>query len=227
VKHEVECYRTRLPTAQAAQQYATRFERGTRRRTDLREQRAIEKICTGLIGCRRGLDVPCGAGRFSATLARHWPELILMDTSEAVLELARARLAELRIDGHVTAGDASRMPLESGSVDVVFSNRLLHHIDRANERLMILAEFWRVATRHLIVSFFDYRRFGPLRAWLKRLKGRKVDYSGKPTQSQFLAELAQSGFALNRIVPIGPPWVAQQYIVLDKAPDLRQPGSHL
>lgn len=217
MNREIEGYRGRLASDHAAARYAGRFEEGARRRTHEREQAAVDAIFRGLAECRRVLDTPCGAGRFLEVLSRHATELTLMDTSEAALELARARAEKLGVRATFLVGDASKTGLAEAAVDAVFCNRLLHHIIEAKERALFLREFHRVTSRYLVLSFFDYLRFGPLRAWLKRLKGRRVDYAGQPTQAQFAVELADCGFQVQRVVPIGPPWVAQKYLVLEKA----------
>lgn len=212
-----ESYRGRLQGARSAQLYATRFERGGRRRIDRREQRAVRRILEGLPDCRSVLDVPCGAGRFLATLAANGRAVTGMDASAEVLALARQRAAQLGIPAEFTVGDAARLPLPDGSVDAVFCNRLLHHITAANERAVFLREFHRVARRHVVVSFFDYLAFGGLRRFLKALKGRKVDYSGQPTFEAFDREVRDAGFRVLRVVPTGPFWVAEKYFVLEKA----------
>lgn len=221
MKREIESYRGRLASEDAAAQYANRFAAGSRRRTHEREQSAVARIFRAWPQCGRVLDTPCGAGRFLDVLSRHATELTLMDTSEAALDLARARAQELNVQATFLVGDASNTGLPAASVDVIFCNRLLHHITQASERALFLREFYRVTSRHLVLSFFDYLRFGPLRAWLKRLKGRRVDYTGQPTQAEFTAELAACGFRLQEVVPLGPPWVAQKYLVLEKTPGPR------
>lgn len=216
VNSEIDSYRDRLGSQHAAARYATRFERGSRRRTHLREQAAVAAIFDSLTGVHRVIDVPCGAGRFLNILGTSARELTLMDTSAEVLELAKARAKDLGVEATFIVGDASKTGLSDGCVDAVFSNRLLHHIADAKERALFLREFHRITSKYVVVSFFDYLRFGPLRTWLKRLKGRRVDYKGQPTQAAFEAEVRQNGFRVDRIVPIGPLWVAQKYLVLQK-----------
>ena len=46
---------------------------------------------------------------------------------------------------------------------------------------MFLNEFHRVTRRWLVVTFFDYKMFGPVRTALKKLKGRKPMYGAQPT----------------------------------------------
>jgi ubiquinone/menaquinone biosynthesis C-methylase UbiE len=209
-------YRNRLQDAERARDYALRFERGPRRRIDQREQRAVKRIFSELAECRTVLDVPCGAGRFLANLASNQRDVIEMDQAAEVLEFARQRAAKSGLRARFLQGDAGRTGLPDGSVDAVFCNRLLHHITSAPERAAFLLEFHRVTRRYLVVTFFDYRSFGALRVFLKRLKGRKPDYAGQPTLAEFHDEVVRCGFTLREIVPTGLFWVSEKYFVLEK-----------
>jgi hypothetical protein len=72
--------------------------------------------------------------------------------------------------------------------------------------------------RGVVVSFFDYLVWGGLRRLLKRLKGRRVNYEGQPSLAEFCAAVAALGFRVERVVPTGPPWVAEKHLVLTKEP---------
>lgn len=216
MKRDISRYRTRLTAPQDAKAYASRFERGGRRRIDRREQTAVRRLFASLPDCQSVLDVPCGAGRFLAVLAEGSRAVTEMDVSPEAVELARSRATDLGVEARFEVGDASQLPLPDNSVDAIFCNRLLHHLTKAPERAAILRELRRVSRRWVVVSFFDYRRFGRLRVWLKRLKGRHVDYSGQPTLDEFREEFAACGLEEAALVPTGGPWVAQKYLVLEK-----------
>lgn len=209
-------YSGRFQDSTKAQKYATRFERGNRRRIDAREQRAVRKIFSELQDCRSVLDVPSGAGRFLKNLAQENREVIEVDVAAEILEFAKERAAKLGVKAQFKQGDASRLPFEDQSVDGIFCNRLLHHIPNAAERAVFLREFHRVSRKYLVVSFFDYQAFGGLRKFFKKLKGRNVSYEGQATMDEFRSEVAQCGFRLRAIVPTGAPWIAQKYFVLEK-----------
>jgi SAM-dependent methyltransferase len=217
VKRDTASYRARLQVLADAESYATRFERGARRRIDRREQQAVRAIFARLPDCTSILDVPCGTGRFLPTLAASGRRVTEMDVAAEALHLARRRARDLGLEADFQVGDAAKLPLLDAQVDAVFCNRLLHHIARRDERAIFLREFQRVSRHYVVVSFFDYRRFGRLRIWLKRLKGRRVNYAGQPTLPEFLAEAADCGLRVRAVVPTGPIWVAQKYLVLEKA----------
>lgn len=212
----LETYRTRLQSASEAEKYATRFERGARRRIDRREQRAVRRIFAELADCRSVLDVPCGAGRFLGALSEGGRLVIGADVAREVLEYAQERSTGLPARRAFLWADAAHLPLVEGAVDAVFSNRLLHHLLEAEQRAVILREFHRVARRVVVVSFFDYHAFGAARRWLKLLKGRRPRYDLQPSRAAFESELAACGLRVRARVPAGPFWVAQKYYVLEK-----------
>ena len=214
---DIQSYSRRLQDKRKAEQYARRFEQGSRKRIDQREQAAVKGIFAGLNDCRSVLDVPSGAGRFARALGEGGRKVIEMDVAFEILEFARTNAAEAGTPGLVLQGDASRLPLADGSVDCVFSNRLLHHILDPEERIAILREFHRVCRRCTVVSFFNYKGMARIRGLLKRLKGRKPPYEHQPTLDEFSQETARAGFQVHSVVSTGPPWVSQKYFVLLKA----------
>lgn len=216
MKRDTASYRTRMHSADVAELYATRFERGSARGIDRREQRAVRKIFSGLPKCRTVLDVPCGAGRFLKTLGESGRFVMGLDSGRDILAHAQKRAVRLGVRAGFIHGDASRLPFATNSVDAIFCNRLLHHILKPQERAVFLRDLHRVSRRHVVVSFFDYQKFIGLRLFLKSLKGRKPNYKGQPTLEQFREEVEACGFEVREVVATGPVWVAQKYFVLRK-----------
>ena len=214
--HDVKSYSRRMQGEKHAERYARRFERGSRKRIDRREQRAVRKIFLGLPECQTVLDVPSGAGRFVKTLAQGGRTVIELDVAFEILLHALERARSTRARTGTLMGDASRLPLRNEAVDCVFCNRLLHHIHASHERTAILREFHRVCRRWLVISFFNYKGLAGLRGFLKRLKGRTPPYQNQPTMEEFNHELSASGFSLKAVVGTGPFWVSQKYFVLEK-----------
>jgi ubiquinone/menaquinone biosynthesis C-methylase UbiE len=215
--HDIKSYSGRLQGKAKAERYARRFEQGSRKRIDQREQRAVRKIFSRLEGCHSVIDVPSGAGRFLGTLAQGGRRVIEIDVAFEILEFARDKAARSKTSAYLLQGDASRLPFADNSVDCVFSNRLLHHILEPAERQTILREFHRVCRRWTVVSFFNYKGLARVRGFLKKLKGRTPPYEKQPTLEQFSVEAAQAGFCVQEVVPTGLPWVSQKYFVLEKA----------
>jgi SAM-dependent methyltransferase len=213
---EAKTYRQRMQHAKRARLYAERFETGSRRGINEREQRAVATIFAALTDVKTVLDIPSGAGRFAKVLA-HGRELIEADVAAEILEFARERAEKAGLKLTFLQCDASQIPLPDGAVDCVFCNRLLHHILSVKEREVFLREFHRVTRKYLVVSFFDYHAFGGVRKLFKALKGRKPKYDQQPTFADFTKEIAGCGFNVREVVATGAPWVAQKFFVLEKS----------
>lgn len=132
----------------------------------------------------RLLDLGCGTGLQTIELARRYPEaeVIAMDLAHAMVRATGTRTA-----GHPTrlvCGDAARLPLADGSVDMVFSNLTLqwcldvdavfaelHRVLRPNGLLLFttfgpdtlheLRSSWAMVDDHNHVNaFFDLHDLG-------------------------------------------------------------------
>src|SRR3954447_8881765 len=114
---KAEKYRARMQHAKRAQLYADRFETGSRKSINEREQRAVAKIFTALPDCRSVLDVPSGAGRFAKTLSTGGRKVIGSDTAFEILEHGRERAAKNAVPVSFLQGDASKLPLADSAVD--------------------------------------------------------------------------------------------------------------
>ena len=92
----------------------------------------------------RTLDVACGSG----FLTRHLRgELVGLDQSERMLEIARARVP----DGEFVRGDALELPFADGSFDRVLTGHFYGHLEQP-ERDRFLAEARRDASELVVVD---------------------------------------------------------------------------
>jgi SAM-dependent methyltransferase len=108
------------------------------------------------------LDAGCGAGfsglaLFSGVLDR--VRYLGADVSEAV-DVAAARFAEAGLPAAFLQADVVNLPLPPESVDVIFSEGVLHHTDSTRGALLALARLLRPGGHFL---FYVYRRKGPVR----------------------------------------------------------------
>ena len=77
------------------------------------------------------LDYGCGAGENSVLIAHHGGDVVGVDISPELLEIAEQRM-NLHNFGdkyQFRVGSAHDLPLEDESVDVVFGMAILHHLD--------------------------------------------------------------------------------------------------
>jgi SAM-dependent methyltransferase len=108
------------------------------------------------------LDAGCGAAMSAIELfGPVWDRIRYLgcDISEAV-DVARERLAERGWPAGLMQADLTRLPLSPGSVDVIFSEGVLHHTDSTRGALLALAPLLRPGGRFM---FYVYKKKGPLR----------------------------------------------------------------
>lgn len=97
------------------------------------------------------LDLGCATGTGSQRLAKQYrrARVISFDASGSMLEIARKRKSRLSKLTELQ-GDACRIPLQDGSVDLVFSNLLLPWVD---DLPSCLAEVRRVLRKDGVFAF--------------------------------------------------------------------------
>ncbi len=178
-----------------------RFATLARARRNARKWRAIEIALREAGPVESVLDVPCGTGRFTGTLADRGLLVVASDISIEMMRVSAGKAAgHAGVAGHVQA-DAERLPLRTGAVDCVLSIRFLFHCDAAT-RVRILREMKRVSRRWLVV---DYRHRYSYR-WVKWRLFRALGLTTKPlervTRAQLGEEFASAGLAIRRIIPV-------------------------
>jgi len=110
-----------------------------------------------LAEARRGervLDLGCGAGRFVAALAAAGADPVGVEVAEAAL--ARARRNAPGADLRLVAPDGS-LPLEHGSVDLVWCSEVLEHVADGAQLLLEARRVLRPGGRLLVTVPFHGR----------------------------------------------------------------------
>jgi tRNA (uracil-5-)-methyltransferase TRM9 len=86
------------------------------------------------------LDVGCGNGRHVETLQQRADRVLGVDVSRSLLDAARKRIP----DAGLLLGDAARLPIATGSVDLAVYVATLHHLPSREARIASLDELARV-----------------------------------------------------------------------------------
>ncbi len=124
-------------------------------------QRALALVREG-----QAADIGCGPGHLIVELARRAPGLRLtgIDLADEMLPKAAANARQAGVDGQVTfrKGDASRLPFEDDSLDLVLSTLSLHHW---GQPVAVLNEVARVLRPGGVGLIFDLRRDMPAPAY--------------------------------------------------------------
>jgi ArsR family transcriptional regulator len=98
-------------------------------------------------------DVGTGTGFVAAGIAPKAGRVIAVDNSPAMLEVARKNLDDLGLKNvELVEGDVGALPIESGSVDAVFANMVLHHAEGPTS---MLREIARIAKPGGVVAVVD------------------------------------------------------------------------
>ncbi|MCZ7655210.1 MAG: class I SAM-dependent methyltransferase [Rhodocyclaceae bacterium] len=129
---------------------------------------------------RSVLDLPCGTGRFWAMLAEQPDRRIYVaDNSQSMIDAGlelRPRAVTARIEKSFCCS-AFDTGLPDNFVECVFSIRLLHHIEKSADRVLMLQEFARISSGTVIVSLWVDGNF---RAWRHEInEARKERTRGK------------------------------------------------
>jgi SAM-dependent methyltransferase len=83
----------------------------------------------------RALDAGCGAGRYAQVLAKHFAEVVGIDISEPLIDIARRQ----RSGANVRYLATDMMSFTDGNgFDLVFSSTTLHHLPDLNAALLHL-----------------------------------------------------------------------------------------
>lgn len=123
--------------------------------------------CVGEQSLNTILDLGCGTGRFSKSLAAHFDaEVVGIDASKKMLDQARRKLHDHRVRYQIGCGE--EIPLPNDSVDLIFMSMTFHHFNdqrlAARECRRVLrdgaAALLRTATRERISSY-PYVEFFP------------------------------------------------------------------
>lgn len=144
------------------------------------------------------LDAGCGAGM--SALEYFGPALdriryIGADISTAV-DVARARFTERGASGAFVQADLTKLPLRPGTLDVVFSEGVLHHTDSTAGAIAALAPLLRTDGRFM---FYVYRRKGPVREFVDDLIRDKLQQMTPQQGWDAMMPLTRLGEALGKL----------------------------
>ena len=147
-----ELFDNRFVSREQAERYRDRYTSGRRGRIDRLEREALRYLLEAVGRVSVAMDMPAGTGRLTPVLAKVADRVILADGSPVMLALAREALPDL--DAEYLETDAQAIAVETGSVDLVFSHRFLHHIHDPAVRRRIFSELSRVSRRYVIMSYY-------------------------------------------------------------------------
>jgi ubiquinone/menaquinone biosynthesis C-methylase UbiE len=143
---------------------------------------------------RRIADVGTGTGRAALALAEAGADVVGLDASQEMLDVARQRAAAAHAHIQFDVADAHALPLGDRTVDVAVSLRLLMHVP---DWQRCVSELCRVATWRVIVDFPARLSAAALESYARRVTST---FGAKNEPYRLLAEadvaraLASHGF---------------------------------
>ena len=165
----------------------------------------VEDFLDGRTG-EVGLDVGCGNGRHTEPLARRCDRTVGLDASRALLDVARE---QAHAQSSLAQGDAGRLPLASGSVDLAVYVATLHHLPTRAGRIASLTDLARVlapGARALVSAWStDHDRFDADEGFDTTVdwtlpSGETVDrFYHIYDAEEFRADLRESGVAVRSV----------------------------
>ena len=167
----------------------------------------IERYCSGddhkldvwLGGSRKLiLDAGCGAGFsgllfFGDRLKEH--DYLGVDISSAV-DVAKSRFVETGIPGDFLQCDLSDLPIPDHSVDIIFSEGVLHHTDSTEQSLKYLAKKLVVDGR---MMFYVYRKKAVIREYTDDYIRNELSHLDDESAWEKLKPLTKLGIALGKL----------------------------
>jgi SAM-dependent methyltransferase len=144
------------------------------------------------------IDAGCGAGMSGLELLGPViPHLryLGVDMSEAV-DVARQRFSERGLAGGFLQADICDLPLSEGSVDLIFSEGVLHHTHSTEGAFKSLALLLKPGGRFL---FYVYRRKGPLREFTDDYVRAKLQAMPPDEAWRAMEPLTQLGISLGEL----------------------------
>ncbi len=194
--------------------YADKRYRGQLQRRISKWERAIVARILQRIGAQGAsiLDIPSGYGRFTDIVRAAGAKLFAADiSSDMVIRTA----AGAKTDGcSFFVADATAIPLADKSVDGTITVRLLQHLADEKLRISIMGELCRVATRFVLVTFYDREGLHALQRLVKKKSRRTRKHIEFLTRFQFTAEVDAAGLEVVEFFPVRRIFHAQCFALL-------------
>ena len=144
------------------------------------------------------LDAGCGAAMSGLVLFEPVLDRIRylgVDVSTAV-DVAAQRFAERRIGAAFLQADLTQLPLPPESVDLIFSEGVLHHTDDTRAALAAITRYLKPGGR---ILFYVYRRKGPIREFTDDFVRDKLQAMTPEQGWAAMMQLSKLGKALGEL----------------------------
>jgi ubiquinone/menaquinone biosynthesis C-methylase UbiE len=142
---------------------------------------------------RLAADIGAGSGFVTEGLLKRGLRVVAVDRSEAMLAEMKNRFGEGGVVEY-RIGEAESLPLEDSSVDYVFANMFLHHVDSPPAAIREMARTLKPGGRLVITDLdchdFDFLRTEHCDRWMG---------FDRPDVARWLAEAGLAGVSIDCI----------------------------
>lgn len=114
----------------------------------------------------RVADIGCGTGYLTKALAERAEEVMAVDASREMLNVARREMGKAGLHNiRFLQGAAEELPLSSDHYDLVFANMLLHHLSDPGEALREFCRILKPGGQVILTDVEEHRH-----TWVKQEK---------------------------------------------------------
>lgn len=168
-----EDYQRQYEDVEAAVRYNREYQnRALKRLSTRREYQLLKRLLSSQPRSPVLLEIPCGGGRISPALAAHADLLVEADIGLGQVLYGR-KTSQVGTPQVWMTASAHHIPFADASIDGIVCVRLCHHLPKAEQRERLVAELLRVASRFVIMTFFDHHSLKNLGRRLRRPFDRK------------------------------------------------------
>lgn len=161
-------------------------------RGDFTRQFVLDPVMLARIadrGFARALDIGCGEGRFVRMMAQQGIAAIGIDPTSALIEEARRRDPA----GDYRIGDAERLDLADGCVDLVVSYLSLIDIERFEAAIAEMSRVLAPGGSLMIANLNSWNTAGADRDWIRDADGNRLFYPVDRYLSEHAVRVAWRG----------------------------------
>jgi ubiquinone/menaquinone biosynthesis C-methylase UbiE len=166
----------------------------------IRWDRRVGMLTNSLKRGMKVLEIGCGTGFFTKEIIKKPVQLIAIDISPELIEVARKNILDSNVEFIIE--NAYQMSFDDQSFNAVIGSSVLHHLDVDKA----LKEIYRVLTPRGYIAFTEPNMMNPQIALQKNIPALKKALGDSPDESAFFIwsfrkKLKKAGFTKIDIIP--------------------------
>jgi 2-polyprenyl-3-methyl-5-hydroxy-6-metoxy-1,4-benzoquinol methylase len=166
----------------------------------IRWDRRVRMLTNSLKSGMKVLEIGCGTGFLTKEIVKKSVQLIAIDISEELIEVARKTILDSNVEFIIE--NAYQMSFDDQTFNAVIGSSVLHHLDVD----LALKEIYRVLTPGGYIAFTEPNMMNPQIALQKNIPALKKALGDSPDESAFFIwsirkKLKKIGFSEIEIIP--------------------------